>query len=718
MTTYDIANLVNLLGWTTGLALYAMLLLMALRSTRRVKGAAAINRLGKRPPPASSVGDALPFATAVLGLVWNVGTLATHGLHSLGAGGSLSASLTVALLGAASVSALGFLPAVVVHSALQNLRAGESRLRTKILILVAYLLPTLAALMHFARPVASQGGYSRTALYILTVGFALLTACLFISTRDEAGWRRAVWAAALAVFAVSALHLSSGGTRDTHHERWYLEVIGHHASLPLALAILYQDYRFAFADLFLKRALALLAFVALVTGTFLLYAKLFVPLAVADGGRLNARAVGVLLAVWAATGMLYPRLVRLTNWFVEKVVLRRADYAELRQEVARVIGARETSEAVMDETCARLATALTAREVHWRAIEATSGAEKASDEDNKINGAFGELILLPRPRRALRVNAFVEANEVWASAVVRVPVVERPRYEIVLGELSGGRRLLSDDTAMLESIAVMLARRIDSLRVTHERCEQLRREGEIAKLATESQLRALRAQINPHFLFNALTTIGYLIQTSPPRALETLLRLTDLLRRSLRSTSEWVTLGEELKLVEAYLDIERARFEERLRVSVDVAPELRGFLVPSFIIQPLVENAVKHGIAPQRAGGEVVIAARLDCASETAMLVVTVRDTGAGTSAEHLRQGMSNGVGLANVEARLRTLCGTKSQLRIETAAGAGATIEIRLPARAPQNTTDERAIRGFTTTATTPESVESVASSQTERAS
>lgn len=133
--------------------------------------------------------------------------------------------------------------------------------------------------MHFARSAASQEGHSQAALYILTVGFALLTAGLFLSTRNEAGWRRAVWAVALAVFAVSALHLSSGGAYDTHHERWYLEIIGHHASLPLALAILYQDYRFAFADLFLKRALALLAFVALVTGAFLLYATWFVPLA-------------------------------------------------------------------------------------------------------------------------------------------------------------------------------------------------------------------------------------------------------------------------------------------------------------------------------------------------------------------------------------------------------------------------------------------------------
>jgi LytS/YehU family sensor histidine kinase len=151
-------------------------------------------------------------------------------------------------------------------------------------------------------------------------------------------------------------------------------------------------------------------------------------------------------------------------------------------------------------------------------------------------------------------------------------------------------------------------------------------------------LRALRAQINPHFLFNALTTVGYLIQTAPDRALETLMRLTTLLRGVLRhSDGEFSTLGEEIDLIESYLDIEQARFEERLRVMVDVPARLRALRIPALLIQSLVENAIKHGITPQRGGGEVVILARM--ASWTArsntpqtfaddMLQIWVRDTG------------------------------------------------------------------------------------------
>src|SRR5213592_1347983 len=109
-----------------------------------------------------------------------------------------------------------------------------------------------------------------------------------------------------------------------------------------------------------------------------------------------------------------------------------------------------------------------------------------------------------------------------------------------------------------------------------ERYQRDIQEQEMRKLAAEAELRALRAQVHPHFLFNALTTIGYLIQTSPERALGTLMRLSSLLRSVLRSGPEFSTLGEELKIIEAYLEIERARFEDRLSLRIEVPAELRG----------------------------------------------------------------------------------------------------------------------------------------------
>jgi LytS/YehU family sensor histidine kinase len=228
----------------------------------------------------------------------------------------------------------------------------------------------------------------------------------------------------------------------------------------------------------------------------------------------------------------------------------------------------------------------------------------------------------------------------------------------------------------------MLARRIDAVRVMHERCQRNLREQEIGKLATEAELRALRAQINPHFLFNALTTIGYLIQTSPARALDTLLRLTSLLRAVLRSENEFTTLGREIELVESYLDIERARFEDRLRVQLDVPAALKNLRVPPLLLQPVVENAVKHGIAPERRGGEVTVSARLERDDRVGLLLVlVVRDSGAGVSADDLKRRRDLGVGLTNIERRLACHYGDAASLSFASAPGAGTTVEIHVPA-------------------------------------
>ena len=225
------------------------------------------------------------------------------------------------------------------------------------------------------------------------------------------------------------------------------------------------------------------------------------------------------------------------------------------------------------------------------------------------------------------------------TVAVDIPVAEPPRFALEVAGLTGGRRLLSDDRTRSTTSPSLLGRRIDGIRLSRERYERQLREQEIAQLATEAELRALRSQINPHFLFNALTTIGYLIQTAPPRAFDTLMRLTSLLRGVLRSDGEFTTLGRELSLVESYLDIERARFDERLRVRIDVPADLRLARVPPLILQPIVENAVKHGVSPLRQGGEVIVAACLDRQNPgQAMLVITVRDSGSGVSSAELRR--------------------------------------------------------------------------------
>ena len=631
MNAFNSAALANLVGFTTGAALYALLLWMVAR----------------RSP------NKLLLATALLGLVWNVGGLAAYGARDFGFAPSLPLVLTLAY------AALGFLPAVVVHLALPEQRA-------RWLARTAYALSGVAALSHL-HGAWTGAGPSLWALRALTAGYFVLLLALFWVTRQQPGRGRAAWAGALAVFALSALHLSGHGSEAA--DSWLAELAGHHSSVLLALVILYEDYRFAFADLFLKRALALLLLVALVLG---LYAGVAAPLLALRGGEngLGPLAVSVLLGLWVVTALVYPSLRRASHWFVEQIVLRRPDYAELRNHLAAQMAQRETATGILQEVCQTLTPALSANDVGWLRTDSVSEGETppvlARFAQWQDGAGMECVVALPQ--------------EAEASALIFIPTAEPPYYTLVAGPLAGGRRLFSDDTAWLESVALLTARRLDALRVTHERCEQDLRQQQISKLATEAQLKALRAQINPHFLFNALTTIGYLIQTAPERALETLLKLTNLLRGILRATGEFVTLEEELKIIEDYLDIEQARFEERLRVRVDVPDDLRGVRLPPLLLQPLVENAIKHGIAPAKHGGEVVLSARGEMSAGQPFLLLQVQDTGAGASEMELARGRRRGVGLSNIEERLRSYCGLAASLRLETQSGAGAIAELRLP--------------------------------------
>ncbi|MGH9942667.1 MAG: histidine kinase [Pyrinomonadaceae bacterium] len=699
MSYLNIAALVDFLGFTTGAALYAMLLAMVVRHPARTSLAAE-----SEPGPAlfNFPGNGLLFATAILGLLWNAGALGSYGLQGFGAGEPVPSLIAV------SFAALGFLPAVVVHSALQGRHTAAASGVARGIKFVAYALSAFAGALHFRAALWDQSGPSDTALRVLTVGYVGLIAALFVSTRRQPGWKRAVWASALAVFAVSALHLSQH--TSVGGESWSVELLGHHASIPLALAILYQDYRFAFADIFLKRALALLM---LVTAAFGLYVGAAAPLLAlrADNGQVDPRAVGALLGLWIVTALLYPWLRRAAVWLVDAIVLGRADYDELRATLGRAIGDCEQPGAILDEVCHTLAPALTAREVFWTSDDPLEGGAAEGEPAEVFKPELATAARRTPPevltRAALAAGMAAHASSPSgqdeivllperspvSAADVLIPTTEPPYFRLVIGEMAGGRRLMSDDLKMLEAVAVMTARRLDALRVAHERCEQGLREQEISKLATEAQLRALRAQVNPHFLFNALTTIGYLIKVAPDRALATLLKLTDLLRRVLRSTGEFVTLGEELKLIASYLDIERERFEERLRVRVDVPDELLSLRLPSLLVQPLVENAIKHGITQSRLGGEVAITARLEPARGAAaeesgtgqgeVLCVTVSDTGVGASEIELVRGRRRGVGLNNIEERLRCYGGQLASVDIVSAAGKGTTVELRLPVAA-----------------------------------
>ncbi len=199
---------------------------------------------------------------------------------------------------------------------------------------------------------------------------------------------------------------------------------------------------------------------------------------------------------------------------------------------------------------------------------------------------------------------------------------------------------------------------------------------ELEKHLANVRLQALQMQLNPHFLFNTLNSVAALMHRDVEAADRMLVRLGELLRRTLDSTgTQEVSLGEELDFLGRYLEIEKTRFGERLSIRMEIAPETRSALVPNLVLQPLVENAIKHGIEPRAKPGEIVIRAL----AEVGQLHLEVRDNGRGPVAASNKR---EGIGLANTRARLRQLYGDQQSMETDGKPNAGFSVRIRLPVR------------------------------------
>jgi LytS/YehU family sensor histidine kinase len=249
--------------------------------------------------------------------------------------------------------------------------------------------------------------------------------------------------------------------------------------------------------------------------------------------------------------------------------------------------------------------------------------------------------------------------------VVPLPVSGEDARYFLLGRRQGGRRYLSED---LDALA----------RLAHAASEQLERHhrSEVERLFAQAELRALHAQINPHFLFNALNTLYGVIPKTAPAARRLVLNLADVFRYSLQSQRTMVPLEDELKIVKAYLEIEQERWGSRLRVEFDVPGDALTAHIPALSIQPLVENAVKHGVARNPEGGCVRLT--VSCVSDAWR--IAVEDTGAGSGAAR-PDATHGGVGLENVTRRLKLCSGPDAELLFERSSE-GTSARFQVPIR------------------------------------
>jgi two-component system LytT family sensor kinase len=378
-------------------------------------------------------------------------------------------------------------------------------------------------------------------------------------------------------------------------------------------------------------------------------------------------AVLTLLAILAAAGLAGAAYVVRTRWVVTTPTERAVHEA--------------------------LHTASLAARALRRGLDADS-ARAAAPSLRALTGAEG-VALFDAAGRLLAVEP--DAEEVWSTDVTAD--CERAAADSVAGQrrvMTGSlpsliaQPLLSDDSGVIGVLAIVTTRAPGPgmLGAVGEVARYAASQIELAELDASrarldrAEVLALRAQISPHFIYNALNTIASFVRTDPDRARELVLDFADFTRYSFRAAGQYTTLSEELHNIDRYLGLERARFGTALQVKLHVAPEVLPVVVPFLALQPLVENAVRHGLAG-RSGGSVEIVAR----DEGSDCVITVEDDGVGMDPDVLRSGQADAldeesahVGLTNVDHRLRAAFGNDYGLVVETALGAGTKVVMRVP--------------------------------------
>lgn len=480
--------------------------------------------------------------------------------------------------------------------------------RRKWLTAAGYALSSVSIGLHAAELFSTHEGLHRAGLTLITIGFGLLTVIAAVVVQGITT-SRLVGTMSLFLLAMSFVHLGGGHAQQI----WAQELAFHHAAIPLALLVLLQDYRFVLVDAFLR-------FLANV-----LLAAAFVS-TVAAGWRFgwlprsgSASDQAVLIAGAAALLILFAMVRGRLQQVLTHVVFRRPNDAALLSAVKLPVVSED----------AYLADAA-------RGLGRLMGAEASIVGEPPV------------------IMAGVEA-----AMALRIPP-GTPRH-LVLGRRAGGRRYLSEDLQALSRATAAMIEQVENFR-----------ELEMRRLMAQAELRALHSQIHPHFLFNALNALYGIIPRDAKGARETVLNLADLFRYFLETKKTHVTLEEELRIVRAYLQIEHLRLGDKLEFVFAVTAEALGVSIPILTVQPLVENAVKHAIAPSARGGRISLTAGID---EAGTLAVVVQDDGPGFAPAR-----RSGVGLENVSRRLELSYGNDARLNIESDSS-GSKVSLIIPA-------------------------------------
>jgi two-component system, LytTR family, sensor kinase len=433
-------------------------------------------------------------------------------------------------------------------------------------------------------------------------------------------------------------------------------ILGAYVSLPTGLArviriarfqsivlvligSLFYFSRFRAADMFAKQAVRLLLGAALaMLGALLIFG--LVPAIAQTTVSPLATEILCAAAITSCAMLLFARLRRWSDVMVERGIFGKRDSHLAIREFRDRLGLLEAKSAVL------LATEALASEVlGMRRDEVTVQDDQHRDDTHKI---------------------------------LSVPISFQDGLGLVVSLAGNRRTLLSGEIELLEEIALYAGTRLNELDREAERTESIRLESRLSQQLVQAELRALRAQINPHFLFNSLNTIAALIPSEPEKAETMTVRLARIFRHVLlHADRPFSSINEEMYFLRTYLDIEQVRFGERLQVEFEVETSIGHAAIPSLILQPLVENAIRHGVAPKVGKSRILVQAQ----RRGERILLSVEDDGIGLVQKQDRAEFSGGgVGLQNIRERLQTMYGSTAWLSLASIQSGGSRATLELP--------------------------------------
>ncbi|MEP6534693.1 MAG: histidine kinase [Bryobacteraceae bacterium] len=494
--------------------------------------------------------------------------------------------------------------------------------RFRPLWIAGYLLSAAAVAAHFAELAFPDSRLHNRALLAITIGFGLLTVASIVAVGRSRAGSRIFGTMCLFLFAMSFVHFGASHARQA----WSGELAFHHAGIPLALFVLLQDYRFLLLDAyvrFLANAVMASAFAIGIIGINARFDLL-------DRSPGNAYLQGMLFVGVCVMMIVFAHVRARVQQWITRVVFGRANLENTLLAIRAQAAVTRSEQEFLQEGAALVAQ--------------FTGSERFA------------LSLPPSPD--------------WVEAVVPLRFSKGDLQEIHLGRRGGGRRYLSEDLQTLARIAAVIVEQVERLRSTR-----------MQELVSQAELRALQAQINPHFLFNSLNALYGAIPRQSAGARQTVLNLAEIFRYFLQNDRTFIELSEELKIVRAYLEIEALRLGDRLETEIDIDDAALSARIPILSVQPLVENAVKHGVAPNAEPGRLRLSAKVRPSGE---VQIQIEDSGSGFSRgpEEARSA-GTGVGLDNVRQRLKLCYGEEVELQIESGAG-GTKVGFLIPALQP----------------------------------